>query len=74
MQRDLKETGSMKIGVDDLRRFNEILDELEKDSFFQHYKKLREFYEYLAATYQFDLNTYAVDPEDGEIYRRQGQK
>jgi hypothetical protein len=33
---------------------NEILVELERDLFFEHYKQLKLFYEYLAHTYQFD--------------------
>lgn len=57
----------MNIGTEDLRRLNEILDELEKDLFFEHYKKLKQFYEYMATTYQFDLKSHTVDPSNGEI-------
>jgi hypothetical protein len=57
----------MTISALDLKRFNEILDELNKDLFFEHYKKLKDFYEYLATTYQFDLRTYTVYPSNGEI-------
>lgn len=57
----------MAISALDLKRFNEILDELEKDLFFEHYKKLKDFYEYLATTYQFDLKTRTVDASSGEI-------
>jgi hypothetical protein len=63
----------MKIGTEDLKRFKEILDDLEKDSFFEHYVILRVFYKYLATTYKFDLKTYAVNPDNGEIYFRSKQ-
>lgn len=57
----------MAISALDLKRFNEILDELEKSQFFEQYKKLKDFYEYLASTYQFDSKTHTVDPSSGEI-------
>ncbi|HEY7109004.1 MAG TPA: hypothetical protein VH415_06235 [Nitrososphaeraceae archaeon] len=63
----------MTISTLDLKRFNEILDELDKDLFFEHYKKLKDFYEYLAATYQFDLKTHTVDPNSGEIVPIRGE-
>ena len=37
----------MKISIADFKRLNEIL-ELEQDSFFERYKQLKIFYEYLA--------------------------
>jgi hypothetical protein len=40
---------------------------LEQDVFFEHYKKLKAFYEYLAHTYQFNLKTHTVDPATGKI-------
>ena len=55
------------IGIADLKNLNIVLDELEKDLFFEHYKQLRLFYEYLAQTYNFDLKTHTVDPTSGEI-------
>lgn len=57
----------MTVRAEDLKNLNDILSELEKDLFFEHYKQLRLFYEYLAHTYQFDLKTQTVDPDTGEI-------
>lgn len=57
----------MTVAIADLKKLNDILDELEKDLFFEHYKQLRLFYEYLAHTYQFDLKSHTVDPGTGEI-------
>ena len=57
----------MVIGIADLKNLNIVLDELEKDLFFEHYKQLRLFDEYLAQTYNFDLKTHTVDPTSGEI-------
>jgi hypothetical protein len=58
---------SVSVGIEDLKRLNEILDELEQDLFFEHYKKLKAFYEYLAHTYQFNLKTHTVDPATGKV-------
>jgi hypothetical protein len=60
---------SVSVGIEDLKRLNEILDELEQDLFFEHYKKLKAFYEYLAHTYQFNLKTHTVDPATGKVVR-----
>lgn len=60
-------SSSMTIGIKELKKLNEILDELEKDLFFEHYKQLKLFYEYLAHTYQFDLKTHTIDPSTGKI-------
>lgn len=57
----------MSVRTEDLKKLNEILIELERDLFFEHYKQLKLFYEYLANTYQFDLSTHTVDPVNGEI-------
>ena len=57
----------MIVAIEDLKNLNMVLDELEKDLFFEHYKQLRLFYEYLAQTYKFDLKTHTVDPASGEI-------
>ncbi len=57
----------MTVRAEDLKNLNGILSELEKDLFFEHYKQVRLFYEYLAHTYQFDLKTQTVDPATGEI-------
>ena len=57
----------MIVAIADLRKLNNVLDELEKDLFFEHYKQLRLFYEYLAQTYNFDLKTHTVDPASGII-------
>lgn len=51
---------------EDLLKFNEILDELTIDRFFEHYSELRNYYEYLAK-YHFDLNTHTIDSDAGEI-------
>ena len=48
-------------------RLNEILDKLAQNKFFQNYAELKDFYEYLAGRYHFDLKTHAVDPATGEI-------
>ena len=55
----------MIVAIADLKKLNSVLDELEKDLFFDHYKQLRLFYEYLAQTYNFDLKTHTVDPPSG---------
>ena len=57
----------MIVAIADLKNLNIVLDELEKDLFFEHYKQLRLFYEYLSQTYNFDLKTHTVDPASGEI-------
>ena len=57
----------MTVRTEDLKKLNEILGELERDLFFEHYKQIKLFYEYLAHTYQFDLKTHTVDPATGEI-------
>lgn len=51
----------------DLDRLKEILDRLTVNGFFVYYRELREYYEYLAAKYHFDLKTHGVDPTTGEI-------
>jgi hypothetical protein len=51
----------------DLIRLNEILDKLAQNKFFENYAELKDFYEYLAGRYHFDLKTHAVDPATGEI-------
>ena len=57
----------MIIAIADLKKLNYVLDELENALFFEHYKQLRLFYEYLAQTYNFDLKTHTVDPVSGEV-------
>jgi hypothetical protein len=52
---------------EDLVKFNEILIKLTVNGFFEHYSELRDYYQYLAVKYHFDLNSYTVDPIDGEI-------
>jgi hypothetical protein len=51
----------------DLVKFNEILDKLTVNKFFEYYSELRDYYQYLAAKYHFDLNSHTVDPVAGEI-------
>ena len=48
---------------EDLVKFNEMLDKLTVE----FYGELRDYYEYLAKKYHFDLNTHTVDPDAGEI-------
>jgi hypothetical protein len=52
---------------EDLVKFNDMLDKLTVSRFFEYYGELRDYYEYLAKKYHFDLNTHTVDPEAGEI-------
>ena len=52
---------------EDLVKFNEMLDKLTVHRFFEFYEELRDYYEYLAKKYHFDLNTHTVDPDAGEI-------
>jgi len=52
---------------EDLVKFNEMLDKLTVNRFFEYYSELRDYYEYLAKKYHFDLNTHTVDPDAGEI-------
>lgn len=59
--------GNKNMEREDLVKFNEILDKLTVNRFFEHYSELRNYYEYLAGKYHFDLNSHAVDPEAGEI-------
>jgi hypothetical protein len=37
------------------------------NKFFEYYSELRDYYQYLAAKYHFDLNSHTVDPVAGEI-------
>ena len=52
---------------EDLVKLNEMLDKLTVDGFFEHYSELREYYEYLAVKYHFNLNSHTVDLDVGEI-------
>ena len=52
---------------EDVIKFNEILDKLTVNRFFEYYRELRDYYQYLAVKYHFDLNSYTVDPVAGEI-------
>ena len=52
---------------EDLVKFNEILDKLTVNRFFEYYSELRDYYQYLAVKYHFGLNSYTVDPVAGEI-------
>ena len=52
---------------EDVIKFNEILDKLTVNGFFEYYSELRDYYQYLAVKYHFDLNSYTVDPVAGEI-------
>jgi hypothetical protein len=53
--------------TEDIKRLNELLDKLTQNKFFENYKELRDFYEYLADKYQFDLKSHGVDPSTGEV-------
>ena len=48
-------------------KFNEILDKLTVNRFFEHYSELREYYQFLSVKYGFDLNSRTVDLVPGEI-------
>jgi hypothetical protein len=52
---------------EDLVKLNAMLDKLTVNGFFEHYSELRDYYEYLANKYNFNLNSYTVDPYVGEI-------
>ena len=52
---------------EDLVKFNEMLDKLTQNKFFEYYRELRGHYQYLAEKYHFDLKTHTVDPSTGEI-------
>lgn len=56
----------MHIAIADLKRLNEIR-EWEQDSFFERYKQLKIYYDYLAQTYHYDSKTHTVNPATGEI-------
>jgi hypothetical protein len=56
-----------KYGREGVVKFNEMLDKLTVHRFFEFYEELRDYYEYLAKKYHFDLNTHTVDPDVGEI-------
>ena len=51
---------------EDLVKFNEMLDKLTQNKFFEYYRELRGHYQYLAEKYNFDLKTHSVDPATGE--------
>jgi hypothetical protein len=53
--------------IQDLVKFNEILDKLTVNKLFEYYSELKDHYQYLAAKYGFDLNSHTVDPVSGEI-------
>jgi hypothetical protein len=60
---------------EDLETLNEILDKLTENGFFEYYKEIRTFYEYLAVKYHFDLKTHTINPATGEIISlRDGQE
>ena len=46
---------------------NEMLDKLTQNKFFENYKELKNYYDYLANKYHFDLKTQNVDPETGDL-------
>jgi hypothetical protein len=52
---------------EDLIKLNEIIDRLAQNRFFENYKEIRMFYEYLANKYNFDLRTHTIDPNNGEV-------
>jgi hypothetical protein len=52
------------VDKEDLLKFNEMLDKLTQNKFFEYY---RDYYQYLAEKYQFDLITHTVDPATGDI-------
>lgn len=46
---------------------NGFLDKLTQNKFFENYKELKGYYDYLANKYHFDLKTHTVDPKTGQI-------
>ena len=56
-----------KMEREDRVKFNEMLDKLTVNRFFEYYSELRDYYEYLAVKYHFNLNSHTVDPYVGEI-------
>lgn len=52
---------------EELVKSNEILDKLTVNRFFEYCSELRDYYQYLAHKYHFDLNSNTVDPATGEI-------
>jgi hypothetical protein len=52
---------------EDMIKLNEILDRLTLNGFFENSKEIRDFYEYLADKYRFDLKTHTIDPVSAEI-------
>jgi two-component system OmpR family response regulator len=55
------------VDKEDLVKFNEMLDKLTQNKFFEYHRELRGHYQYLAENYHFDLKTHTVDPATGEI-------
>jgi hypothetical protein len=55
------------VDKEDLVKFNEMLDKLTQNRFFEYYRELRDYYQFLAEKYRFDLKTHTVDPVTGEI-------
>jgi len=55
------------VKTEDIMMLNELLDKLTQNKFFDNYKELKDYYEYLGNKYHFDLKTHTVDPKTGEI-------
>lgn len=55
------------VETEDLVKFNKMLNKLTQNRFFEYYRELRDYYEYLADQYHFDLKMHTVDPTTGEI-------
>jgi hypothetical protein len=53
--------------TEDIKMLNELLDKLTRNKFFENYKELKDYYEYFAKKYHFDLKTHTVDPRTGEV-------
>ena len=53
--------------TEDIIMLNELLDKLTRNKFFENYKELKDYYEYLAKKYHFDLKMHTVDPRTGEV-------
>ena len=54
----------MIVAIADLKKLNNVLDELEKDLFFEHYKQLRLFYGNICHAFLSDI---PEDPASGII-------
>jgi hypothetical protein len=53
--------------TEDITMLNELLDKLTRNKIFENYKELKDYYEYFAKKYHFDLKMLTVDPRTGKV-------